>query len=210
MILADLHNHTCYSHARDSVRDMYQSAVNKGLSIFGFSEHSPRPERFTYTHEYRERLNAHLGDYVREVQELKRAGGPCRVLFGMEIDWFESDPEFVKKAATQFPFDYLIGSVHFLGTMGFDDKASDWECLDQSARFEKYDAYFRTILISSKFFPLTASIPGWTGKRISASSGTGLKLSRPRAWPWKFHLPAYANPAVRFIPARPLCAWRAI
>ena len=31
MILADLHNHTCYSHARDSVRDMYQSAVNKGL-----------------------------------------------------------------------------------------------------------------------------------------------------------------------------------
>ena len=54
MILADLHNHTCYSHARDSVRDMYQSAVNKGLSIFGFSEHSPRPERFTYTHEYRD------------------------------------------------------------------------------------------------------------------------------------------------------------
>ena len=158
MILADLHNHTCSSHARDSVRDMYQSAVNKGLSIFGFSEHSPRPERFTYTHEYRERLNAHLGDYVREVQELKRAGGPCRVLFGMEIDWFESDPEFVKKAATQFPFDYLIGSVHFLGTMGFDDKASDWECLDQSARFEKYDAYFRTWrkMVSSGLFNIAA------------------------------------------------------
>lgn len=144
MITADLHNHTCYSHARDTAAAMYASAVEHGLSVFGFTEHSPRPERFTYTREYRDQLNAHLNDYVREVAELKNSGGPCRVLFGMEIDWFESDQTFVRHAATQFDFDYVLGSVHFIGEWGLDDQAGDWEVLSQAQREENYEAYFRT------------------------------------------------------------------
>lgn len=85
MILADLHTHTRYSHGSDTPAAMHAAAVARGLTLLGFSEHSPRPAGFDYTHEYREQLTRHLPDYVREVQELKTANahGPCRVLFGM-------------------------------------------------------------------------------------------------------------------------------
>ena len=143
MITCDLHSHTCHSHARDTAAQMYEAALAKGLAVFGFSEHSPRPERFTYTREYRDRLNAGLPDYVREVKALQ-ADGRCRVLFGMEIDWFESDQDFVRRAATQFDFDYLIGSVHFLGEWGFDDRQEDWDRLSAARKDECYQAYFTT------------------------------------------------------------------
>ncbi len=144
MIRFDLHNHTWYSHGASSVEDMYKAAVAKNLAVFGFTEHSPRPEKYNYPSEYRDRLNAHLADYVREVTELQQAGGPCRVLFGMEIDWFEEDEAFVRNAASQFPFDYLLGSTHFLGTWGFDGGPEPWEAMDEAARFAAYTAYFTT------------------------------------------------------------------
>lgn len=158
MIDSDLHNHTLYSHGKDTVAAMYASAVAKGLAVFGFSEHSPRPDRYTYTTEYRERLNAHLQDYVDEVRALRKPGEPCRVLFGMEIDWFEADQDFVRHAATQFPFDYLIGSVHFLGTWGFDDRKEDWDRLTEAQKHDNYAAYFTTWgrMIRSGLFDIAA------------------------------------------------------
>ncbi len=144
MISVDLHSHTMYSHGRDSAAAMHAAAVSRGLAVFGFSEHSPRPERYAYPSEYRDRLNAHLRDYVSEVRALQAQGGPCRVLFGMEIDWFEEDEAFVRQACRQFPFDYLIGSTHFLGTWGYDYSAEPWEAMDEAARHAAYEAYFRT------------------------------------------------------------------
>ena len=158
MISCDLHNHTLYSHAKDTVRDMYQSAVSKGLAIFGFSEHSPRPLKYTYPVEYRDRLNAHLQDYVDEVQALKKAGGPCQVLFGMEIDWFEDDIDFVRQASGQFDFDFLIGSTHFLGTWGYDCSPEPWEKMSEEKKFECYTAYFKTWrkMLATGFFQIAA------------------------------------------------------
>ncbi len=158
MISCDLHNHTLYSHGKDTVRDMYQSAVSKGLAIFGFSEHSPRPLKYTYSDEYRDHLNAHLLDYVNEVQALKTADAPCKVLFGMEIDWFEDDMDFVRKASTQFPFDYLIGSTHFIGTWGFDSSPDPWKGMSEEQKFESYTAYFTTWrkMLASGYFQIAA------------------------------------------------------
>ena len=70
MINADLHLHTLYSHGQNSPFEMHASAARKGLSLIGFSEHSPRPAGYDYTHEYRERLTAHFPDYIREVSAL--------------------------------------------------------------------------------------------------------------------------------------------
>lgn len=144
MLSVDLHNHTLYSHAKDTVQAMYESAASKGITVFGFSEHSPRPLKYTYPVEYRDRLNAHLLDYVHEVQDLKKQDGLCRVLFGMEIDWFEDDVDFVRQAAGAFPFDYLIGSTHFLGTWGYDASPEPWEKMSEAERFASYTAYFTT------------------------------------------------------------------
>lgn len=46
MITVDLHTHTKYSHGANSPAEMYASALDKGLTLLGFSEHSPRPLGF--------------------------------------------------------------------------------------------------------------------------------------------------------------------
>ena len=147
MITVDLHTHTKYSHGANTPAEMYASALDKGLTLLGFSEHSPRPQGFDYQHEYRERLSRHLPDYAREVLALKAAPregahGPCRVLFGMEMDWLDGQEDFTRTACKAYDFDYLLGSVHFLGRWGFDDGVEPWKSASQEECESRYTAYF--------------------------------------------------------------------
>lgn len=144
MITVDLHTHTKYSHGANTPAEMYASALDRGLTLLGFTEHSPRPLGFDYTHEYRDRLTRHLPDYAREVQELKamHKDGPCRVLFGMEMDWLEGQADFVRASCQSYDFDYLLGSVHFIGRWGFDDGNGPWKEFSQEECEMQYRAYF--------------------------------------------------------------------
>jgi histidinol-phosphatase (PHP family) len=160
MILADLHTHTQYSHGTSKTREMHAAAVAQGLELIGFTEHSPRPEGFDYKNEYRKKLLRHLPDYVREVQELKsaHAKGPCRVLFGMEMDWLEGQEEHIRATCTAWDFDYLLGSVHFLGRWGFDESPAPWKTFSQEECEQHYTAYFTAWkeMISSGLFQIAA------------------------------------------------------
>lgn len=163
MITIDLHTHTKYSHGANSPAEMYASALDKGLTLLGFSEHSPRPLGFDYLHEYREQLTRHLPDYAREVLALKAAPregghGPCRVLFGMEMDWLDGQEDYTRAACTAYDFDYLLGSVHFLGRWGFDDGVEPWKSASQEECESRYTAYFTAweAMIRSGLFNIAA------------------------------------------------------
>lgn len=160
MISADLHTHTCYSHAADRPAEMYAAASAAGLAIIGFSEHSPRPQGFNYRHEYRDRLALHLPDYFQEVKAIRdsaRPGQP-RALLGMEMDWLDGQEDFTRRACAAEDFDYLIGSVHFLGDWGFDDGDEPWRHADQQKCAAWYEAYFTAweSMIRSGLFQIAA------------------------------------------------------
>lgn len=163
MITVDLHTHTRYSHGGNAPAEMYAAALGRGLTLLGFSEHSPRPEGFDYLHEYRGHLQKHLPDYVAEVLALKAApqegaNGLCRVLFGMEMDWLEGQEEYIRKACRAFDFDYLIGSVHFIGHWGFDDGVDPWKQASQEECENWYQAYFEAweTMLRSGLFQIAA------------------------------------------------------
>ena len=158
MITTDLHVHTLHSHGRDTVEAMYESGRALGLSVIGFSEHSPRPAGYDYPTEYREKLQRGFPSYVEEVRALQGRNVGPEVLFGMEMDWIGAEQAFVHEAARAWPFDYLIGSVHFLGTWGYDSSPADWEPLDPSARARHYHDYFIAMkaMASSNLFQIAA------------------------------------------------------
>ncbi len=159
MITADLHNHTLYSHGKDTPKDMWESAKAKGITLFGFTEHSPRPNDYTYTNEYREKLTKFFPQYVAEVEELKQAN-PNQVLLGIEMDWMEKELDFIKNAINAYNFDYVIGSVHFLKTWGYDDDPKDWKNLNQDNCHEHYTSYFQTVtkMAQSGLFNIAAHL----------------------------------------------------
>jgi len=149
MITIDIHSHTSHSHAANTVAEMAEAAEAAGMRVFGFSEHSPRPEGYNYPTEYRTKLRAGFPDYLAEVKALCQRfvdapedKKPMRVLLGLEVDWFPSERPFIERMINAAPYDYLIGSVHFLGTWGFDATVKDWKDLSDDACFAKYSAYF--------------------------------------------------------------------
>lgn len=158
MIKADLHNHTCYSHGCDKPDEMYKSACAKGLALIGFSEHSPRPQGYDYTHEYRDRLARHLGDYVAEVTALKANSGPCKALLGLEMDWLAGQEEFIAASIKAHDYDYIMGSVHFIDHWGFDDGVEPWQNISQETCENRYRQYFHAWkdMLASGFFQIAA------------------------------------------------------
>ena len=115
----DFHSHTFHSHAKDPVAAMVASAFAKGLEVFGFSEHSPRPAGYDYPGDYRAKLEAGFPAYVAEVAaEKERYKGRMEILFGLEMDYTPADEAFVRQSVAAHPYEYVIGSVHFQDSGG--------------------------------------------------------------------------------------------
>jgi histidinol-phosphatase (PHP family) len=64
-----------------------------------------------------------LEDYVTLALRAKEAGLPVKV--GLEVDFYKDQMDVVSDVLAQYPFDVLIGSVHWLGTWGFDDVGNE-------------------------------------------------------------------------------------
>jgi len=61
---------------------------------------------------------ADLDAYVEAVLAAKRAGLP--VVLGLEVDYYEGRMDAVSRLLSGYPFDVLLGSVHWIGTWMFD------------------------------------------------------------------------------------------
>ena len=74
-----------------------------------------------------EELGADLDQYVRTVLAARAAGLP--VVVGLEVDYLPGQMTKVAELLAGYPFDVLLGSVHWIGAWLFD--ALDWEQAQQ-------------------------------------------------------------------------------
>jgi histidinol-phosphatase (PHP family) len=136
--LTDYHAHTprCH-HAAGPMNAYVEEAIDQGLSEFGFSDHSPWMLKDANGRKLA--MNpGELGDYVSDVhqlQEVYHKDGPdsFRVRLGLEMDWVPSRLDLARQVTEDYPWDYLIGSVHHLGF---------WSLPSHQAahQYEQYDA----------------------------------------------------------------------
>lgn len=89
-------------------------------------------------------------NYVREVLHLKQKyQDHIEVLLGAECDFFPEHLDLYQRTLRQFPFDYLIGSVHHSnGTYIFDPQR--WEGLTEADYVKEKEIYFSLIQQSAK------------------------------------------------------------
>ncbi len=146
MILVDLHSHPLHSHAKDPAAVRAAAAYEKGLAIFGFSEHSLRPQGYGYPADYQPRLEAGFPAYLREVaEEQRRYQDRMQVLLALEMDYMPAELEYARAMSTAQPYDYVIGGLHFLGRWGFDYQSSDWQNLSDETCAEHFAQYYRDL-----------------------------------------------------------------
>lgn len=116
--IPDYHTHTSRcGHAAGMSKDYVAAALATGLPAIGISDHMPlagHPDPGVSM------APEDLAGYVAEVRELKRRY-PGFVLLGIEADYFPGREEDIRAVLESQPFDYVIGSVHYLDGWGFDD-----------------------------------------------------------------------------------------
>jgi histidinol-phosphatase (PHP family) len=75
---------------------------------------------------------ADLEAYVACAQDAKAAGLP--VVIGLEVDYYRGQMDTVADLVAGYPFDVLLGSVHWLGAWRFDDYEVPVQLAEWSAR----------------------------------------------------------------------------
>lgn len=89
-------------------------------ALAGFWEDDPSPDlRGAMAAYWSQHATADLDAYVDAVGRGKAAGLP--VLLGLEVDHYTGRMDKVAALLDGYPFDVLLGSVHWLGAWGFDN-----------------------------------------------------------------------------------------
>jgi histidinol-phosphatase (PHP family) len=125
-----------------------EQAKKSGVTDLGISEHAYRFQQTRHLlsnpwveRKKQEALAAGHGDldaYFEFLQGARERG--IAVKIGIEMDYMPENGQAMKEFLAQYPFDYAIGSVHWLGGFGFDlDEMRDqWEKGNVDEIFETY------------------------------------------------------------------------
>jgi histidinol-phosphatase (PHP family) len=123
---ADYHMHTTRcGHAEGSMEAYVEHAIQVGLQEIGFSDHIPM---YWLPPEQRDPGVAmpmeQLEEYVRDVLRLRERYPEIPIRLGIEADFIPGWEEELQRVLAPYPWDYVIGSVHFIGDWDFDNPAS--------------------------------------------------------------------------------------
>lgn len=118
--MIDYHLHTprC-CHAEGSPREYLAEAERKGLMEIGFSDHFPLG-LLGYTPRNQVTMEPEELDlYISEIDHLKNNSAGVKIKLGIEIDYIPGTEDRLRSILDKYDFDYVIGSIHFLGDWDF-------------------------------------------------------------------------------------------
>ncbi len=140
MLPADYHLHTpLCRHATGEPTEYAARAVTVGLDEIGFSDHAPMP-RDDFDNW---RMNSNqLDEYVERVEKARRDQPRLIIRLGLEVDYLPDQVDWIRELATRHPWDYFIGSVHYISEDWAIDDPSQLSRWNQRDPFEVWSVYF--------------------------------------------------------------------
>ncbi len=140
MVDAHVHTPLC-KHAVGTPEEYLEAARAKGLAGLVFTDHSPMPAWFDPD----SRMEAGaLPFYLATLERLRERTTDLYLGIGLEADYHPGTERYVARVVRGYPFDYVIGSVHFIGAWGFDNPRFAEEFTWRELR-EVYRDYFRLV-----------------------------------------------------------------
>jgi histidinol-phosphatase (PHP family) len=135
-------------HTVEAVEPYVERARERGVDEIGFTEHVYyfRETRSLWQTAYQlDRCVYDLERYVDAVFEAKRRGLPVKL--GLEVDYVRGREEETRDILAPYPWDYLLGSVHFIGTRGIDGPP---RLLDDVGVDEAWRRYFDELAAAAR------------------------------------------------------------
>lgn len=122
MYRTDYHTHTplCH-HAQGEPEAFIERALKLGLREYGISDHAPMPRKNFDDWRMSEEDLPFYFQWIERAKEASRGTGLI-IRAGLECDWIPGIENQIEHLKTLYNWDYLIGSVHYLGKgWAFDD-----------------------------------------------------------------------------------------
>jgi histidinol-phosphatase (PHP family) len=137
-IQCDYHMHTpLCKHAAGPMEAYVEHGIELGLREIGFSDHNPLPGGRSANVRMAE---AEIDYYVERVTELRfRYRGRIDVMLGLEMDYLEGLEDYLGQQIARYPWDYVIGSIHFLDNAC---RESSWPKTYTGDAHQLYARYF--------------------------------------------------------------------
>ena len=150
--IADYHMHTpLCGHAVGAPTEYARHAVSVGFEEIGFSDHAPLVSyvdpRITMSFDQ-------LPQYHKMIEEVqKEFKGKLRIKMALEADFIPGYEKKTKAILDGYPYDYVIGSVHFIKDWGFDnpDERASWNDKDVNQVYRDYYDLLRQSAQSKMF-----------------------------------------------------------
>ena len=140
------------TYSADRAEEYVEQARRAGVDEIGFSDH------VFYFRQLRElweipwlakRGVDDLDEYVQAVEETKRRGLPVKL--GLEVDYFPGIEARLAELLAQYPWDYLLGSVHFVDGFPVDGRPGLVDKLPAGEAWRRYFVWLRNAARSGLF-----------------------------------------------------------
>jgi histidinol-phosphatase (PHP family) len=139
-------------HTLEAVERFVETALARGVDEIGFTEHLYyfRETRHLWTLPYQlERCHHELEAYVGAVLEGKRRGLPVKL--ALEVDYLSGREGELHELLAPYPWDFLLGSVHWLDGEAVDLEPGVWARLPVEEVWRRYFAALRGAASSGLF-----------------------------------------------------------
>jgi histidinol-phosphatase (PHP family) len=142
-MLTSYHNHTTWSDGAPTLAAQIQAARAAGLDELGISDHytlHPSGEEV----EWSMPLDL-IGDYVLELRSAAAEVRGLTLRIGVEADFFPETVDALRERLAPYPWDYVIGSVHYADAFPIDENSRNWDALTEAQRNETWRLYWKRV-----------------------------------------------------------------
>jgi len=145
-MLIDYHIHTRFSDGKKDFSDYVDEAVKRKIDEIGFSDHVSF-EKVDWLMNVTD-----LPNYMNKITQLKKAS-KISIKMGLEVDFVPYKMDKLMRMINNFNFDYLLGSVHFIGDWLIDDEKQmhKWKKKNVDEVYQQYFALVQNMAKSELF-----------------------------------------------------------
>ncbi len=152
-MIANYHTHTwrCH-HAVGTEEEYVERAIECGLQILGFSDHTPMPYDGGFVSDSKMTFDQ-VEDYVDTVLCLRdKYRADIEIHLGLEVEYYPKYFDKLMSMLSDYPMEYFILGQHFLG-----NQVGDVFCMaptDREEDIKRYSAQVREAMATGKFLYL--------------------------------------------------------
>lgn len=139
-MLTSYHNHTRWSDGAADLQGQIEGGLRAGLDELGISDHyvvypDGRKMDWSLPLDW-------LDGYVEELRKAAAELETMKLRLGIEADYLPETIEDLAGRLSRHPFDYVIGSVHFVDGFALDADRRPWDELNEDQINAKWRLYW--------------------------------------------------------------------